>query len=331
MMQWWWLGIAAITTPATAQPAPLRLATWNMEWLMLPATYDSLAMTCVNGQPPSDQHALPCPEPDRSPVPRRSDDDLAALARQAIRLGADVVALQEVDGPAVAARVFPGYRVDCFVKRAHPQKTGFAIRADIPYRCNSELGRLDDDGRSRAGADVTIWPDTPYAIRLLSVHLKSGCFTDSLDKTTNPVCARLRSQVPELEAWVDARVHEGMTFAIMGDFNRRLEIDALISAGPNEAAPLALFQALDDGAPVGADLVRATQGEAYVGCSMNDHYDSYIDNVLISRSLASRASQRRFIRLEYDEPDASTRVLSDHCPLGLELDGVRPETGSWKK
>jgi endonuclease/exonuclease/phosphatase family metal-dependent hydrolase len=324
-MRWWRLVVLALSAPAAAHPQTLRLATWNMEWLMMPATYDMLSTSCVAGQPPSNLHALPCPEPGRAPVPRHSDADLSALARQALRLHADVVALQEVDGPAVAARVFPGYRVDCFVARAHPQKTGFAIREGIPYRCNAELGGMDDDDRARAGADVTLWPDTTYAVRLLSVHLKSGCFAERLDDTANPVCARLRTQLPVLEAWVDARVRDGEAFAIMGDFNRRLEIDARLAAEPDEAAPLALFSALDDNVPKGARLIRATGGSAYVGCSANDHYDSYIDNVLISRSLAARASKRRFVRLAYDEPDASTNVLSDHCPLGLELVGVGPK------
>ena len=307
-----------------AQSDTLRLATWNMEWLLLPSSYDALAAACVKGQPMSNQRALPCPEPGRPPVPRRSDADLDALARQAVRLDADVVALQEVDGPAVAARVFPGYHADCFVARAHPQKTGFVIRNTIPYHCNAELAELDDDGRTRAGADVTLWPGTPYAIRLLSVHLKSGCFADRLDATVNPVCARLRAQVPVLENWVDARAREGAAYAIMGDFNRRLESDAKLPAGSDEAAPLALFAALNDNKPAGASLLRATSGAAYVGCDSNDHYDSYIDNLLISRSLAGRASARRFIRLAYDEPDSRAYKLSDHCPIGLALEGVRP-------
>lgn len=45
---------------------------------------------------------------------RRDDDDFAALARYAANLDADVIALQEVDGPEAAARVFDPNEYDFF-------------------------------------------------------------------------------------------------------------------------------------------------------------------------------------------------------------------------
>jgi len=313
-----------VTTPSVTPPPPSRdltIAAWNLEWLMLPAVYDELFARCTPGQPPSNVRAVPCPSGGRPPIPRHNDADFDGLARYAVRLDADVIGLAEVDGPETAARVFKDYSVDCFVARAHPQKVGFAIRKGLPYRCNPELAALDTDGASRAGADVTIFPDSPDAIRILAVHLKSGCPQDRLDTTApNSPCPALRRQVPVLEAWVDARVGEGIDFAVVGDFNRRLELDAGFGAGPNEAAPTNVFQALSDNRPEGAVLLRATAGQPFIGCTAGGGFTSYIDNVLISRSLAERVTQR-FVHQGYDAADAAL-TLSDHCPIGLKLGGA---------
>lgn len=302
----------------------LRLATWNMDWLLTPATRAELGNTCQARQPSSDQHALPC-TPGRTPPPTRSAADFDALARTADQLRdtvkADVVALQEVDGAAAARQVFrQGWAVDCFVQRAHPQKVGFAIREGTPYRCNGDLGLLDVDGSSRGGADVTIYPGTPREVRLLAVHLKSGCFDGKLDRQFPP-CQRLRQQVPVLERWVDARVREGVAFALLGDFNRHLDKDARYPAGPDESAPFNLFNALSDNEPPGATLVRATEGAPSIPCDADDHHSQYIDDVLVSSQLAGRASQRQFARVPY-APEDRGRMLSDHCPVVFSLIGA---------
>ncbi len=144
----------------------------------------------------------------------------------------DVVALQEVDGPEAARQVFrQGWKLDCFERRAHPQKVGFAIREGVPYRCNGELSALDVDGGSRAGADLTIYPGTAHEIRLLNVHLKSGCFRGDLDREFSP-CRGLQRQAPVVEAWIDQRAREGVAFAMLGDFNRHLDQDERRAAGP---------------------------------------------------------------------------------------------------
>jgi len=295
----------------------LTLATWNLEWLMTPAEHARLSASCQRQQPRSDERALPC-TPGRKPPPARTAADFDALARSAQALrsnqGVDVVALQEVDGPEAARQVFrQGWKVDCFTRRAHPQKVGFAIREGVPHRCNGDLQALDVDGGTRAGSDISLWPGTPHEVRLLAVHLKSGCFTGKLDRSFAP-CARLRQQVPVVEAWVDQRVRDGVAFAILGDFNRHLDKDARHPAGPDEAAPLNLMQAWSDDAPRGAELLRATEGQRYLGCDADDRHNQYIDDILIDRRLADRNKNRRFARLPFDAGDAG-RTLSDHCPV----------------
>jgi len=297
--------------------AGLTLATWNMDWLMTPAAHDELAARCVRQQPASSERALPC-TPGRAPPPSRSPADYEALSRTAAQLRdaqkADLVGLQEVDGADAARLVFKqGWKLDCFVQRAHPQKVGFAIREGLPYRCNGDLRALDVDGSTRAGADITLWPGTTREVRVLAVHLKSGCFDGKLDRRFAP-CERLRQQVPVIEQWVDQRVREGTAFALLGDFNRHLDKDARYPAGPDEAAPINLMQAWSDDSPPGAILLRATEGAPAVPCDADDRHTQYIDDILISQSLANRQKNRRFARLPYDPADRG-RVLSDHCPL----------------
>jgi endonuclease/exonuclease/phosphatase family metal-dependent hydrolase len=304
-----------------AEREHLTLASWNLDWLMTPRAHDELAAHCVPQQPASDERALPC-TPGRTPPPARAQADYEALAGTAVQLRdelqADVVALEEVDGPEAARMVFrSGWQLDCFVRRAHPQKVGFAIREGLPYRCNGDLAALDVDGATRSGADITLYPGTQKEVRLLAVHLKSGCFDGRMDRHFAP-CERLRQQAPVVEAWIDQRVREGKAFAVLGDFNRRLDKDARYPAGPDESAPVNLVQAWSDNEPPGALLARATEGQAYVPCDADDHHKAYIDDILIDRKLAARNNNRRFARLPF-KPQDQGRQLSDHCPVVWSL------------
>jgi 5'-nucleotidase (lipoprotein e(P4) family) len=284
----------------------LRLASWNMEWLMAATERDALMERCVEGQPPSAVRALPCPRDPYPPVPRHDAADLALMASYAARMQADVVAVQEVDGPDVASLVFPGYTPACFIARAHPQKTGFVIHNGIPFRCNGDLAALDDDGTARAGADVTLWPGTAHAVRLLSVHLKSGCFDRPLSDRENPVCARLQAQAPVLARWMADRQAGGEAFAILGDFNRRLEADAALPATES------LWAALAAAAPV----ARITEGEPYRPCRSVERYTGFIDNILLGGSLAG--VRRDLVHIGMTDAPAGA-VLSDHCLIGVDL------------
>ncbi|GGY59492.1 hypothetical protein GCM10007387_47460 [Pseudoduganella albidiflava] len=311
---------AALDTAALPAAERIALATWNMEWLMTTATYDALKATCTAGSPPSHARAIPCNK-DRPPLPRRVAADFDALAEVARRIPADVVALQEVDGPEAAATVFrDGWQLACFTSRAHPQKVGFAVRAGIPFACNEEVKALDIDGATRSGADITLHPGTPRAVRLLSIHLKSGCFTGSLaDAAPGAPCGALRKQIPVLERWIDARAAENARFAVLGDFNRRLELDAGLPAGPDEAKPDAMFQALSDDQPKGAMLARATAGQAHVRCSPLDrHPPAAIDNILASRSLAA-LGHLSYARITFDGDTAVRHKFPDHCPAVLTI------------
>src|SRR5262245_11250729 len=170
-----------------AGPARLRLATWNVAWL--------------NRSPGAGR------------VPR-SEADYARLRRQAARLGADVVALQEIDGPGAARRLFDAETWDLHLTgdTTNPQRTGFAIRRGIPVTRHPDLVDLAGAGRRR-GADLTVHL-RGGDLRLLAVHLKAGCQTGPLTGGREE-CAVLARQLVVLERWIDDRAREGEAFAVI--------------------------------------------------------------------------------------------------------------------
>ena len=90
-------------------------------------------------------------------MPRRNDADFARLRDYALRLDADVVALQEVDGRLAAARVFDATRYDFhFTNETDVQGVGFAIRKTLRWRANNDLVALGLRENLRRGADIAI-------------------------------------------------------------------------------------------------------------------------------------------------------------------------------
>jgi hypothetical protein len=306
-------------SPTTQSPG-VSLVTWNLEWLVSLDDYPKLLARCDTlGQPDSDQWRFPC-DGDHALPPKRSQADIAELAHIAEGLAGSIVAIQEVDGPLAAAQIFPAnsWTLACFTQRKHPQKLGFALPKGVPYQCNDELATLDIDGKTRAGADITLWPNTPQSLRLLNVHLKSGCFAGPLFK--KGPCLALRSQVPKVEDWIDRQVAHQQPFVVLGDFNRRMEKDAQYPAGSDERAPTSMFAAWHDDQPTGALLLRATALMADIPCSpLSPYTQGAIDNILVSAGWAARFSQQQARRITYSAEQAKRYHLSDHCPLVLSM------------
>ena len=96
--------IATPLLPALAAhaepPRTLTLATWNLEWLMTPQTHAMLRPFCTrDGEGGGRARSIPC---DVARDLARGPQDYERLAAYAQRLDADVIAIQEVDGPAAA-------------------------------------------------------------------------------------------------------------------------------------------------------------------------------------------------------------------------------------
>ena len=233
------LVLVLVGCDAGESEAPLRIATWNLEHLN-----DSGEEGCIP----------------------REQADYDAIARRVAELGADIVAFPEVENVAAARRVFPeadwsvevstrpdaGAGPECWDRpgaRLSHLATGFAIRKGVAYRRNGDLTALGPPVRpgerasQRWGTDITVTAGG-RELRLVSVHLKSGCWSSVQDKDDERVetCKTLREQVVLLKAWVDERRAAGTAFVILGDFNRRLAISGDWAWGilSPPSAPLAL-------------------------------------------------------------------------------------------
>lgn len=309
------LFLLAAASCGAASDSELKIATWNLEWFMQPETLRALTPACLPREAPRDgaRRAVPC---DVAHEQLRSNEDIAALRKYAAALDADVIALQEVDGIDAARLVFPDYEF-CFSGRIAVQNNGFAIRHGLPFSCGADLTPLSLADDVRRGVELVLFPATPRELRLLSIHLKSGCARDALD-SKRPSCAVLRTQVPILESWIDAQAAGHKPFAILGDFNRDLL---------NEPAGPTVWGELDDAEPPAADLVNAAEGQTFQNCTPSQTYSGYIDYIVLGRDMARGLVPGSFGRETYRPKDAIRRKLSDHCPVFIRLkvaDATRP-------
>jgi endonuclease/exonuclease/phosphatase family metal-dependent hydrolase len=264
--------------PRPSAAAELKLATWNLEWL-----------TERTNDLPSDVHP-------------RQPADLDLLHHYATELDADVIAIQEVDGPGIAARVFPteAYSIHLTHDRV-VQRVGFAVRRGIRYTVNPDVTALDVDPRHdlRSGADITLRLE-PSPLRILAVHLKTGCFNHRLSGRTQRSCTELRAQLDPLLDWITARRSEGVAFAIVGDFNRHMDGRDQFWSALRQAAPLA----------------RATERRA----SPCWGGESFIDHIILGGAARTWLQPDTLRVLTYRETgDAWAKRLSDHCPVSVHL------------
>jgi len=306
---------ATVAPAAAGPPGTLKLATWNLEWLLTPATFSALKGNCSrnDAERRAAQRQLPC---DVAAHLERSAVDISAMARYARALDADVVALQEVDGPAAARQLFAGYEF-CFTGSRALQNTGFAIRRGVPFRCGPDLMALSLGDSVRRGASLILYPGTRHEIRLLGVHLKSGCARQRLDEGPE-ACRRLARQVPVLEDWIDAAARAGAWYGVLGDFNRNLLAERGAARAAN-GAQRNVWAELDDGEPRGATLINVAAGEPFRNCVSGQNHSGYIDQIILGEKLATRLVPRSFERLTWTAQDAARFKLSDHCPLAIRL------------
>ena len=295
------------TSAIGASRTEIKIATWNLEWFMQPATLHALEPDCVRPDAPRDgaRRSVPC---DVVHELARSGEDIKAMRNYARELDADVVALQEIDGADAARLLFTDHDF-CFSGRAAVQNNGFAIRRGLPFACGPDFEPLSLNDDVRRGVELRLFPGTPREMRLLSVHLKSGCVRDSLG-SAKPSCAELARQAPILERWIDEQAREHRPFAVLGDFNRDLR---------REPAGNSLWGEIDDADPPEADLVNTAEGQAFQNCQPQQTFSGYIDYIILGRRMARGLVENSFGRELYRPADARRRKLSDHCPVFIRL------------
>lgn len=268
-----------------AQASPVKIATWNLNWLTLR---------------PAGDPALP---PD---VRVRAPEDFGRLRGFAGRLDADVVAFEEVDGTEAAARVFDPARYRLLtIGEPVVQRVGLAVRPWIGVTRNADVAALDVEAGARHplrdGLDVTLGFPGGARLRVLAVHLKTGCHTDVLAGSRRPQCALLARQIPVLADWIRARAAEGIPFAVLGDFNRVMD------------RPDALEQAMDAAAP----LLRVTQGQSDPCWGGG----SFIDHIFLGGDARGWLVPGSLRVMTYRSSDPGDRErLSDHCPVSVRIE-----------
>lgn len=283
-------GCAGHSVRTDTQTRALKIATWNLEHL---AEADGLGCRA------------------------REASDYLQLRRYADQLDADVVAFEEVENAAAAARVFTPDRYT-IVMSSRPdsgrqgycnqrssagpvirsQKVGFAIRNGIEFKRNPDLRALAlGNPDLRWGVDITVQGQFP--LRLLAVHLKSGCSTGS----EKPSCNVLFEQVPLVEQWVDSRRAEGVAFAILGDWNRRLALSSD-----------RVWSELVDGPSSDEVLFNAGNGK---GATCKQRYPDFIDHIVLDSKAEQRLIPGSFEEFTYGVDE--DRHPSDHCPISVSL------------
>ncbi|TVQ91214.1 MAG: hypothetical protein EA400_05145 [Chromatiaceae bacterium] len=218
-----------VCAPASPAAAELAIATWNIE---------HLAAADGAGCRP------------------RGEADYAILREVVVRLGADIIALQEIENADAAARVFPPDRYDLVIsprpvrmqqtcrhlpgQRRSAQRTGFAIDRErlaslgLRYRALPPFQEIGVGGRrwgTRIAIEPIVAPATaaPASLELIALHLKSGCAWGRLGDANAvlPIrrtqCLVLRRQRGILQEWIDARAAAAQPFVLLGDFNRQLD------------------------------------------------------------------------------------------------------------
>jgi endonuclease/exonuclease/phosphatase family metal-dependent hydrolase len=280
------LALMFLALPAWAQD--IKLATWNIAWLT----------------------TKPAGHPD---LPRdltiRTEQDFFRLRAYAERLAADVIALQEVDGPLAAARVFDSTAYDFhFPAESDVQRSGFAWRKGLNVTRNPDLMALDlrpTARRSlRRGADITLHGENGARLRLLSIHLDGGCSQGSVRQPNNSDCQSLGQQVHILAGWIAERRRENIPFVILGDFNRRFSRDDDVLSILNAAS----------------SMRRATEGFSNPCWSRDGQGRAFIDHILLGLRAADWLIKDSFRVFSYTERDPALRdVISDHCPISVRL------------
>jgi endonuclease/exonuclease/phosphatase family metal-dependent hydrolase len=290
----------ALPRGAASVERPLRVASWNLEWLVSPATTRDARAACLAGA----HAALPC---DVALDAARSSADFAMLARYADRLDADVVALQEVENQATVARVFRDYDI-CLTDRRATQNVGFAIRRGLPHRCGPDLLTLSEGDHARRGAVLVVDPGGPGELQLLAVHLKSGCAREPLD-SPSAACRLLARQLLAVADWIRRQTAAGHRLAVLGDFNLSFARDARDPA----------WEALTAGTGAELQLTDAADGTRFLGCYPGQTHTRYIDHVLVGAGRGLRVEPGSFFRVPYAPADVRRYRLSDHCPVGILL------------
>lgn len=276
------------------QANELKVVSWNMEWLTV--------------------------NPDNKIYEgKRTPDDFVALTSYFNKLNADVIGLQELDSIAAFKRISSAQYNIVLSDRSKPQfstnqytsinqYTGFAIHQSVPFSDPQDVDFYRQAGHKlRFASYVILYPDSDTPIHLLSVHLKAGCMTKFNSNKTE--CQKLLTQGKNLNQWVIEREQQNQQYVIMGDFNHNLSYSGdwlwEVFTGELRTPPKLATKTTEP-----LCKVRKRNNAKYL-----HQFRSLIDHIIVSSGLYASDA----VQTVYNERDALTYHLSDHCPVYTQL------------
>lgn len=262
-----------------------------------------------------------------SPI-KRSAIDYDALQQLFMTYSPDILAFQEVDSADALYRVIDKqqYKIYLSDRSHHPQDsfkinnqyTGFAIKRNMIVNDLSDLSQLSSPAiasgitmpfknKLRYGSIVEIIINQ-QSIRVLNLHLKSGCFTEQqLSKQKSKACITLAQQLTLIKQWVKDQQRLSQTFIIVGDLNHQIINDQqFINKITNNSTKIKLLSALVD---ANCTVKLATKKPRY------RTYRKLIDHLLTTSNINAISQYQ----IQYNKQQLLQFILSDHCPLLFTL------------
>ncbi len=289
-----------------------------------------------------------------SPTFHYWDAKRLALEQTLRSVNPDLLGFQEISGEA-AARAALGRSHDeysyCSSKdrdAANPeaQRLVIAVRRNTftMTSCETDSTLAVEDIRNaghftRPALIASLNGPSGQKIRIVNVHLKSGCASPAgdanfdfrgayLDSTENTNCPTLRKQVAPLERLIERESTDGGHLILLGDFNRKLDLELNRKAGnariggssakgiPGDSEPVRLlWPEVNDGDPMNSELTLLLREPRSITCASNEG----LDHIAISRGLAAANRGTRAREVELAKFAGRTFAASDHCPLVLQL------------
>ncbi|MEZ4461959.1 MAG: hypothetical protein R3E66_20010 [bacterium] len=239
----------------------------------------------------------------------RSPEQVDALRDHALAIGTDLLFLEEVENLAAVQNLLPGWQV--FEVGRSGQKIALAVPpgSSAVVREVSALEGLDlGSSTLRPGLDAQVDHGGIF-VRVLAVHLKSGCQVGPLS-AASPDCAALRDQLEVLGSWIQAREAANEPYMLVGDFNRTLENFDPFMLALEEAAGKPLFRTTAGQRPSCWDHLPAAPS-----------YPSFIDHHIIAPTVVQAWGEPSLDIYNYTEtyPNAWLYV-SDHCAITASFD-----------
>ncbi|MCQ1059326.1 endonuclease/exonuclease/phosphatase family protein [Photobacterium sp. ZSDE20] len=278
------------------------ITSWNLNWLS-------------DAKPKVKRH---------SNIPTRRTSDYRAFANIINDISPDVLAFQEVANHQSIKKIISldKYQVAFSSRQVisndeiWSQFVGFAIRKGLNYHRHPDLHQLDiwNNQYLRYGVDVTLYQDGKQSLRLLNVHLKSGCYSN---RHRNKSCTVLREQFKVLAQWMSQRQAEQQPFIILGDFNRRLaqKGDTYwqgLTSKVSTPAPILMTEGIKSQCRSQAYNKRKRRWEVR-------QYPGFIDHFIIDGRITEKDTEVSFSEYLFSGQQLKQFQLSDHCPLSISV------------